>query len=277
MVDALKDGVTAWLERVKSPIAGSIILSFVAVNWQSIWFVVWSDVEATERFLYFDEHTSPQSLYLWPLLIGFLLGILGPWLRWFGTYTANYPTKKYREIEDKQASDLRVAAINWNIEEQTKREELQKAAEQAELAAAKAEEAADQRKIARAERIKSADDLEDGAAADSIRASFQVENKGSSQPTMQEYINSLIPVQKAIIDFLAPQNREVDMQSTAATHALLNSLAKSNPTYSKLRIETELHDGLRSLEGSNAIVRGSSGHRLTPRGYEIYDLLQHTP
>lgn len=274
MVDALKDGMTAWLERVRSPIAGSIVLAFVAVNWQPIWFVIWSDVEATERFLYFDENTNWQTLYLWPVIFGFLLGILGPWLRWFGSLVANYPTKKYREIEDKQASDLRIDAIARSIEEQNKRTDLQKASEEAELARAKSEEAADNRMIARAKRAELAQQIDDGAAANAIRDTNQMSNFEYVEEFKRLYASMLDETQREIIRAVGTSNPGFDLLNNPRhQNFLIEKMRKSHPGILESRLRTVLQNSMNKLEKDGIVQLNKDGQSLTAVGSEIFDLL----
>lgn len=167
-MDFVKDGITSFLERVKSPILFSIIMTFLATNWKPIWFIIWGDGSAIERLDFYEAHTDAQSLYVVPICLGFLIGISGPWLRWIGSYTAKFPTMRYRSIENDQAAELRLNAISWEIDEQVKRKFLQESVEQAELAAAKADEARDLRQVQRAQRIEDAKTINDGSAISSM-------------------------------------------------------------------------------------------------------------
>ena len=109
MLDIFKDGAEAWLQRIKSPIIGSFVLSFFAFNWKVIFFVVFSDAPILFRFWYFDFQTSIWTLLVCPVGAGLLIGLGTPFLNYFGSYFAKWPTEKHRVLTANSASVVMTA------------------------------------------------------------------------------------------------------------------------------------------------------------------------
>ena len=79
----------AWSERLRTPFIGSILLSFIAINWQPIWYLFLTDHSAEQKFLYFDDNT----MYLLPVVIGFIIALALPWIQLFGVWIAQFPRR----------------------------------------------------------------------------------------------------------------------------------------------------------------------------------------
>jgi len=98
-MDGLKELVEAFSARIKSPIIGSIILAFIAVNWRPVFFLFFSGKPASDKFVYFNEHTTGYSLYLYPVLIGLIFALLIPWINFWGAMAVESPVSKHRNMQ----------------------------------------------------------------------------------------------------------------------------------------------------------------------------------
>ena len=78
-----------WSERLRTPFFGSISLSFIAINWQPIWYLFLTDHSAEQKFLYFDDNT----MYFLPVVIGFMIALALPWIQLFGVWIAQFPKR----------------------------------------------------------------------------------------------------------------------------------------------------------------------------------------
>lgn len=90
--------------RVKSPILGSVFLVFLAINWRVLFVLFFSEQPVEYKLAYFDNNTSPYSLLVLPLVLGVVLGILGPWISLFGSWSASIPIQRQRLMADRMAS-----------------------------------------------------------------------------------------------------------------------------------------------------------------------------
>lgn len=168
MIDFFKDSATAWLERIRSPIIGSIVVVFVLINWKPLWFLAFSNVPVGEKFEFFDQNTTAFTLYVLPSIIGLGYAIGTPWLKLLGAWVAARPTRRLRSLQDREAFVRRIALLDARISEQGKERELQEAQ-------AATEKAKDQRLIERDRRIEVAKEIEGGLAAEEIRKAQQEE------------------------------------------------------------------------------------------------------
>lgn len=102
-MDALKDIFTAYSQRIRSPIIGSVILAFIAVNWQSVFYVIFADKGVLSRFEYWDMYTDFWTVLMWPVLIGVTFAVLSPFISLVGAWLAKWPTEQVRLIAVRSA------------------------------------------------------------------------------------------------------------------------------------------------------------------------------
>ena len=98
----------AWLQRIRAPIIGAISLSFIAINWQPIWYLLFADQPVRQKFLFFDANTSISTLIFYPVIVGVLLAMTSPWLRLVGTWWTQFPISRIRRIQSDRDHDQKV-------------------------------------------------------------------------------------------------------------------------------------------------------------------------
>jgi hypothetical protein len=126
-LDFLKDAFEAIEQRIRSPFFGSIAIAFVAINWKSIWYMLFADQSAVVKFSFFDQTTDEVSLLWLPLAVGGLFALASPALSLFGAWWAKWPTFQLKKIQRDQAYDLKI----HDADKQTKLQDKLKAAENA--------------------------------------------------------------------------------------------------------------------------------------------------
>lgn len=102
IMDSIKEIFDIMGQRIKSPVWGFIALAFIALNWQPLYFVLFSGEPAAEKFDFFDKNTDWISIYLRPLMFGTAFAVLSPRVsNWFIKLTVE-PTneKRMREVEE---------------------------------------------------------------------------------------------------------------------------------------------------------------------------------
>lgn len=86
MGDVLKDIFEAANNRIRSPFVGSIIIVFLAVNWRPVFNLLFGETEVLVRIAHFDNVTTWQSLYVWPIVGGVVFALASPWLKHVGHF-----------------------------------------------------------------------------------------------------------------------------------------------------------------------------------------------
>jgi len=74
LTDFLNQVFQAWSDRIRSPILGSVVLAFIAINWKPLYYLFFAETSVLTRFAYFDMKTDLGTLFLGPLAIGLLVG-----------------------------------------------------------------------------------------------------------------------------------------------------------------------------------------------------------
>lgn len=98
-MDELKEIFESVSARIRSPFFGYFLFSWAILNWKSWFFLLFSSAQIAERFAFFDDNTSPASLFWLPLVVGFALAIGSPWVRWFFVRAAQHPTTQKNLVQ----------------------------------------------------------------------------------------------------------------------------------------------------------------------------------
>ncbi len=148
----MKEILEAISIRIKSPVFGYFILSFTAINWKPLFFLIADNSNATERIAFFDQHTNYYSLLIYPLIFSVIAAILYPWINYVFLWISRTPSylrnsifaeaehralmikKNYEELRNSHFSMKENELIGQakrdeeilNIENQELRENLQK-------------------------------------------------------------------------------------------------------------------------------------------------------
>ena len=102
----MNDLLDAISDRIKTPFYGYVSIAFLCINWREITFLIVSNDEISRRIEYFDENTTLVCLAIYPVIIGVVLSILGPWLKWFLTEVTTYPVNRISLRAIKSENDL---------------------------------------------------------------------------------------------------------------------------------------------------------------------------
>lgn len=95
----MKDLVEAIGTRIKSPYFGYAIFASMALNWEAIFILLLSDSAPRERISEFNGETSTWTLLILPLLFGFTVALLSPWIRFCFEYVSRKPFELSDELK----------------------------------------------------------------------------------------------------------------------------------------------------------------------------------
>ena len=135
-MDAFKELIETFGSRLKSRIVGSIIVSFLVINWKVLFYILFEPVSSLEKFAYFDANTTRQSLYLFPIVVGTVVGALMPWVSLLGVKISSMPDRMYKE--ERNIAHLRNVRHKQDFQEELERSKAIK--EKALIEAAKRDE-----------------------------------------------------------------------------------------------------------------------------------------
>lgn len=144
MGDVLKDLMEAANNRIRSPFIGSIIFVFLAVNWRPLFNLLFGDTEVLVRIAHFDNVTTWQSLYLWPVVGGVVFALASPWLKHVGALWAQFPNAKLKSLQDEAVHRHKLADLKREQEIVIERTQLENAQADMLIEAAKKEAEAEE-------------------------------------------------------------------------------------------------------------------------------------
>jgi len=116
------DAVSA---RIKAPYFGYAVLAFIAWNWRGLFLLVISDGTPEERLAVFDLHTTVWSMYLAPLLTGFLVAATAEWMSFGFEWISRKPLywKEMNLLETEHQKLIAAAVLERSRNERFARKE----------------------------------------------------------------------------------------------------------------------------------------------------------
>jgi len=137
-LDTVKDMLSAISNRFRSKIVSSILLSFIAINWKVIFYVLFEPVGSEVKFAYFDANTSPKTLYWLPIILGLLIACITPWLTLLGQAISYHADKFRRKLVNNSHHDdlvdkLKYEGVRQELKSQRERSWIEEAKIDAEV------------------------------------------------------------------------------------------------------------------------------------------------
>jgi len=87
----MKEIFEAFGTRLKSPLFGYSIFGFIAINWKPLFYLFMADKNVDSRILFFEQHTSKLTLFIWPISFAVFMAIAYPWINLFFLSLARFP------------------------------------------------------------------------------------------------------------------------------------------------------------------------------------------
>jgi hypothetical protein len=85
--------------RIKSPVLGYFALTFMAINWQPLFYLIVESKGAIDRIEYFVANTDWKSLILYPAITSSLIAIIYPWINYIFLYLCIKPTEMKNALQ----------------------------------------------------------------------------------------------------------------------------------------------------------------------------------
>jgi hypothetical protein len=137
MTEYFKQIFDAWGDRLRSPVLGSVLIFFVATNWQSLFYLFFADKPVRARLLYFDANTDGWSLYGIPVIGGVVLAITIPWITVVGAELAKFPQARLHGVQSSEAHKRRIIEFRLKAVEEDAKAAFEEAKERRTIEAAK--------------------------------------------------------------------------------------------------------------------------------------------
>ncbi|NDW53286.1 hypothetical protein [Aliiroseovarius sp. PrR006] len=254
MTDFLKDVFDAAQSRIRSPFIGSIVIVFLAINWQPLFYLLFADKPVRARFLYFEANTDNWSLYVYPPILGFLVAFAAPWLKLLGAWIASRPVRLLRNLQHHEEIEREIHA-------------LEQSARLAD-ARAKQEKAEETRIIEAAERQIRASETGDDMLVEEIKR-----KQATQEDKLSEIVRGLSDLQNLLVRFVGGQQSASPKLSDFVKDPTVQRIAaKYIRNFTPKRLEVDAAEALRELERTN-ILQTSYDDKisLTSLGYEVLD------
>jgi len=268
LLDVFKDGAEAWIQRVKSPLIGSIFLAFVALIWKAIFFVLFSDAPILFRYWYFDTQTSWYSLLVWPILIGTIFGLATPFINFGASWVVRLAIEKSRILNARSASAVMTAKAEFAAEREIASAEFKEAA----LRDAEATQAINDADLTDEVR----DELDRKVASNKSETIEKDDARAAVNLSAKELIASLSSRERGTLRAMGQADSAIEPSSLESEKQYFKTiLGDTLPDLNDARLEVELLDSLRMLkEFGLAESNRFGGWKLTSRGYGAADLLK---
>lgn len=95
----VKDIVESVEARITAPYFGYLFCSFLAINWESLFYLFCSKGNVAERIAYFNEHTSLFTTIIFPVILGAFFTIASPYLKYWFAKIVDKPVRNKRSLD----------------------------------------------------------------------------------------------------------------------------------------------------------------------------------
>lgn len=97
----MKEIFEAFAARIKSPVFGYFVLSWMTFNWRALFYLFFSETIVEDKFLHFDKFTNWYSLVLFPILVATIIALISPWINYVFLFLCKKPIdlKNYLQAE----------------------------------------------------------------------------------------------------------------------------------------------------------------------------------
>lgn len=82
--------------RLRSHFIGSILISFLAFNWDSVLFLISGGSSVWMKIAYVEEHWQ----LIFPAIVGLAIGFVNPWIVYLGAFWAKFPSAMLNTLQD---------------------------------------------------------------------------------------------------------------------------------------------------------------------------------
>ncbi|GEM_PF-3069603 len=97
----MKDIIDQVWERIKNPYFGYFSISFIVVNWDSLFFLFFSATTASYRINYFSGNTNIYYLLVYPAFYALLLSFIAPIINFISVLIAKNPNEWINSLQVK--------------------------------------------------------------------------------------------------------------------------------------------------------------------------------
>jgi len=126
-MEIIKELIGAIGGRLRSHFVGSILISFLVFNWDSVLFLLSDGNSALMKIAYVKQNWE----YWWPLNVGLLIGFFNPWIVFGGALLAKYPSEKLHSLQDDTKHNRAMHLLENEATENDKKAELAKSKDDA--------------------------------------------------------------------------------------------------------------------------------------------------
>ncbi len=260
-----KDSYAEYSDRIRSPLFGAIVISFLIFNWRPLWFLIFADEKVIQKFEFFDSATSAWTLYTGPIVIGLVAAVGLPWIKLLGSWIASEPVMLLKSHQAQQVSLIRIENFDRRIQEENARK--------------KHEEAIADRAVSAAKRQKEALEIGGTELAKSLEG--LIERSGDPKPLspIEDIVQNLGPSDRFLLNWFGKTEGGGGHFGEKYLVENLNEYSTyvSNSTYARMKVDTQT--SLDVLQAKGLVIanrnydEGELWFYLTSKGYSVLDAL----
>lgn len=260
MNDILKEYIEAWSQRIRSPVLGYFIIAYAALNWQELFYIIFSDESVSVRLRFFELRTNLHSLLLCPALSSAAAAFFLPWINFGFSWATKEAIRRSRQMQTSEAYKNELHKFRQRTLLEDAKAEYDRAREDAKIAAAKRLDAA---------RSLENPELEAEILADRARKPiYPISDKENS------VLEDISPLEKDIILLLGNSNDHQSMQHFVKSAVNFKSYLATARNFTSIRLESELRSAVNRLKGIGIIEEPGVGlYNLTDLGYQLFDTI----
>lgn len=261
-MEVFKEYLDAVSSRVRSPILGSITVSLIVFNWQSIFYLLASEESAVVRLRFVSLNTDFCWSIALPIGFGLATALCLPWLNYVGSKIVRRPVRLHRSLAAEDAMALKISRLEKEIEFEEKRAKLQAVREKAKIDAEKL--------LQEAKKVNP--DLADAISEERAESSNESSDATEEPRSVSSTAASLSHDEKATVTALGQAQSNLSIDELAKDDVFRFNLKKSTQqtTIPRLRAIADAATATLRLKG---VAKEASPGRftLTEFGFRVSD------
>lgn len=95
----VKDIIESVESRISAPYFGYLFCSFLAINWEALFYLIFAKKTVSERITVFNEQTSFLTTIICPIVLGAILTVASPYLKYWFAKVVDSPVRKKRTLD----------------------------------------------------------------------------------------------------------------------------------------------------------------------------------
>ena len=245
----------------KSPVVGSIIITFTIVNWKALYYLLFAEQPTAIRIRFFEISTDFWTLAIWPIIFGTSLALLVPWVNLTGALLVRAPLRGIKKLQNNELIYAKIHRLTAESELVAAQASVDNAKETAKIES--------ERRLKEAELVGN-DELKqsilDDRAANSVKTEIFFNG-------VDDLIASLDDFNRQLVFEMGNNESYTELHHFEGNTNLRTVLNAESPNFTESRLKAKLFAAVLHLKSIGIFAEDGRKASLSEAGYRVFDQL----